>query len=479
MKKTYFSILFCVAISSVFSQNVAMPPLTLEQCKEMALKNNASVQNADLSVKIAEQQKKEAFTKYFPSVSGTGMGFVANNPLVSMDFDLSATLQPMMDGITPLIGWLMQQGAPIDPAVLQGLQQSLAQPQKIEALKNGYVGGVMAMQPIFTGGQIVNGNRLAKAGVEVSGLQKQLSENEVLLATERYFWQIVSLKEKMQTIDNSAVMLNRIFSDVKVAVDAGLTTRNDLLRVELEQNRLESNRLKAKNGLQILKMALAQHIGLENDDFDVVAEQNQAQLFRNPLNEEDKSLLFGDLGGLQNRPEYRLLEKSVDVAKLQYKMEVGKNLPTVAVGAGYNFMRFDWDKPSGMKNDFGMLFATVSVPISDWWGGSHAIKRKKLEVLKAENTQREKSDLLRLQMQQTSNERNEAYQQILLAQKAIASAEENLKINRDNYNAGVATISDLLEAQNLSQQSRDKYTEAVSQYYVKVAEYKVVMGENN
>ncbi|MDR1783566.1 MAG: TolC family protein, partial [Dysgonamonadaceae bacterium] len=155
----------------------------------------------------------------------------------------------------------------------------------------------------------------------------------------------------------------------------------------------------------------------------------------------------------------------------------GKHLPTVAVGAGYNFMRFDWNKADGMKNDFGMLFASVSVPITDWWGGSHAIKRKKLEVLKAENTQREKSDLLRLQMQQVGNEMNEAYRQILLAQKSIASAEENLKINRDNYNAGVTTLSDLLEAQNLLQQSRDQYTEAVSGYQVKLAEYKIISGE--
>jgi outer membrane protein TolC len=140
-------------------------------------------------------------------------------------------------------------------------------------------------------------------------------------------------------------------------------------------------------------------------------------------------------------------------------------------------MRFDWNKADGMKNDFGMLFASVSVPITDWWGGSHAIKRKKLEVLKAENTQREKSDLLRLQMQQVGNEMNEAYRQILLAQKSIASAEENLKINRDNYNAGVTTLSDLLEAQNLLQQSRDQYTEAVSGYQVKLAEYKIISGE--
>jgi outer membrane protein TolC len=79
-------------------------------------------------------------------------------------------------------------------------------------------------------------------------------------------------------------------------------------------------------------------------------------------------------------------------------------------------------------------------------------------------------------MQQIDNELNEAYQQIALARKSIASAEENLKISRDNFNAGISTLSDLLEAQNLLQQSRDQYTEATSEYFVKLAEYGNVMG---
>jgi outer membrane protein TolC len=79
-------------------------------------------------------------------------------------------------------------------------------------------------------------------------------------------------------------------------------------------------------------------------------------------------------------------------------------------------------------------------------------------------------------MQQINNELNEAYQQIALARKSISSAEENLKISRDNFNAGIITLSDLLEAQNLLQQSRDQYTEATGEYFVKLAEYESVLG---
>ena len=124
-----------------------------------------------------------------------------------------------------------------------------------------------------------------------------------------------------------------------------------------------------------------------------------------------------------------------------------------------------------------MVFATVIIPITDWWGGSYAIKRKKLELQQAENTKLENTDLLRLQMQQINNELNEAYYQVLLAKKSILSAEENLKISQDNFNAGITTLSNLLEAQNLLQQTRDQYTETTTVYFVKLAEYRQMDSE--
>ena len=436
--------------------------LTLEQCKELALKNNRQAKNSELSLEAAQQQKKEAFTKYFPSISATGLGFSSNKPMMSMEMDMSSMMQPMMDNIFgPAIGWSIENGAPIDPDALAALQNS--EPQKIEMMENGMILGVMAAQPIFAGGQIINGNRLAKAGVEVKQLQKQITENEVLLQTESYFWQLVSLKEKMKTIENSEALLARILSDVKVAVSAGLTTSNDLLRIELEQNKLESGKLKVENGLMMLKMALGQTIGVPAESFDI-----QQPIF----GEIAPYFLQNGNSAVEHRLEYKLLEKSVEVARLQRDMEIGKNLPTVAIGASYNYMKFDMSKQNGMKNDFGMVFANVSIPITDWWGGSHAIKRKKIELLQAENTKQETTELLLQQMQNVLNGLNEAYKQVLLANKSILSAEKNLKISQDNYNAGVITLSDLLEAQNLLQQSRDQHTEAATMYFVKLAEHR-------
>jgi outer membrane protein TolC len=437
-----------VMVSPAFSQEM----LTLERCRELALQNNLTARNANLSVEAALQVEQEAFTKYFPSIGLNGTGFQASAPMMSMKVDLSTTIA----AVSPVLAWLTPPGTAFDPSILNRFESL-----KLEALRNGVVAGITAVQPVYAGGQIAVGNRLAKAGVEVGRLQKQMSDREVMLSADRYFWMLVALKEKMKTIDNAATLLDRVSSDVKIAVETGLTTRSDLLRVELERNRLESNRFKVENGLATLKKALALHTGLASDSFDVQPpDWSEIHL---PKDDDDSVLLL-------NRPEYRLLAKSVEVADMLVKMEAGKHLPTVAIGAGYQYVNFDMHQKSGIRNDFGIVFATVSIPLSDRWGGSHAVRKKKLERRVAENTRKEKSDLLLLQIQRTRNELKEAYRQVMLARKSISVAEENLRENEDNFHAGVTTLSNLLEAQNLLQQSRDQHTEAVTEYFLKMAE---------
>ena len=171
-------------------------------------------------------------------------------------------------------------------------------------------------------------------------------------------------------------------------------------------------------------------------------------------------------------PEYQLLGKQVEAAKLQKQMAVGQNLPTLAVGAGYNYHNVLENNHS-----FGMVFATVSVPISDWWGGSHAIKRKKIEHQKAVEQLEDNAQLLKIRMQNAWNGVEESYQQLQLAQRSIEQADENLRLNRNYYRAGTSKMSDLLEAQLLYQQALDKHTDAFADYQNKLLEYKQATGQ--
>ena len=422
---------------------------TLEQIKDSALYNNIAIRNAHHSIDAAKEQRKEAFTKYFPSISGTGLWFNANKGMAQ------TTINPS-EVIPAELGAALAQSFPAEALA------ALGNPISISMMKNGTIGSLMAVQPVFAGGQIINGNKLARVGEDVSRLQLQLSENEVEKTAEQYFWQLASLQEKMKTVEAVDTLLADIHKDVDVAVRAGLAMRNDLLQVQLRQNDIESQRLKLQNGISIVRLLLSQYCGLRDTSF-VISYRTDAKSSLLSRQDHNHALL--------GTAEYQLLGKQVEAADLQKKLAVGQNLPSVAVGAGYNYHNL-----LDNNHTFGMVFATVSVPISDWWGGSHAIKRRKIEHQQAQEQLADNAELLKIRMQNAWNGVEEAYQQLLLAQRSIEQAEENLRLNRDYYRAGTSKMSDLLEAQMLYQQSCDKHTDAFAEYQNKLLEYKQAIG---
>lgn len=396
---------------------------TLDECLELALKNNVRIRNADNDLNAAKLQKKAAFTNYFPTVSASGGGFLADKGLLEMNTE-SGRLSLVDDGI---------------------------------------VGGVTATLPLFAGGQIVNANRLADVNVEVSRLLRRQSENEVRLTVEQYFWQVVTLKEKLRTISMLQSQLEQIRRDVEAAVTAGVTDRNDRLQVELRNNEMRSRHISVSNTLDVSLHLLAQYIGCPKDGvghFDVDWEMDGAlpprpdELYRSPES------------SLPLTVEYSLLDKQVDAGRLQHKMSIGKNMPVVSVGGGYVY-----ENLMDRGHSFWMGGITVSVPISKWWGGSHEVRRKKLQVRNAENRMADQCELLVIRMRNAWNGVNDAYKQVEIAIESIGQAEENLRLQSDYYKAGTCTMSDLLEAQTLYQQSRDKYVESYSMYEIKKREY--------
>ena len=429
---------------------------TLEQLKDSALHNNFAIRKARYDINAAQQQRREAFTKYFPNVSATGLWFNADKGMAE------TTINPS-ELIPQSLGQVLAQKLP------QQVLADLANPINVSMMKNGTIGGVTAVQPVFAGGQIINGNRLAKVGENVSRLQLQLSENEVEKTTEQYFWQLVSLQEKMKTIEAVEALLTDISKDVEVALKAGVALRNDLLQVQLRQNDVASQKLTLRNAISVVKLLLTQYCGLKDTAFVASYDTQESSMVNGqwPMVNGQWSMV-----NVQNLPEYQLLTQQVRATDLQHKMEVGKNLPSVGVGAGYNYHNL-------LDNDhtFGMIFATVSVPISGWWGGSHAIKRKKIEHEKAQAQLADNSELLMIRMQKAYNDVEEARQQLDIAQRSIEQAEENLRLNRNFYQAGTTKMSDLLEAQLLYQQARDKQTDAVANYYNKRLEYRQAIGQ--
>ncbi|HIQ84836.1 MAG TPA: TolC family protein [Candidatus Cryptobacteroides excrementigallinarum] len=447
MKKTVLAALAALTCIAAPAQELR---LTLEECREMALQNNSSAVGAALDLEAARYQKQEAFAEYFPRVSAMGFGFWAFDPLLEIGVkdifgnnDFSNNLQGLIDSYAPMYGL----------------------PTSYTTLSRGYLAGVSVMQPIFAGGRIVNGNRLAALGVEAAGLQQEVQRRSTSDEIEGYWWQVVSLQEKRELLAGSKEFVDTLFRDVTAAYEAGLVTEDELLQVKLARNELLSNEVQLDNGLKLAKMNLLNSIGQGYTVISANASEERPYI---------DSIVLADEEGLPGPPEAyyvdeesiaasmeetRLLELQVEAAELQKKMALGEALPQLAVGATYGYYDFTG------KGDFnGLAFATVQIPISDWGKTSAKMKRLQTQVDKAASQRDYLQSQIILGVRQSWIELNSAWSQYQLALDSEAAAEASFGRVERNYEAGMVTAAELLQSQTSLRQASDKRADALNSY---------------
>lgn len=444
MKKYAFITILAVMASLT---TVNAESLSLEQCTEMARQHNLTLQNAALSIQAAELQQKEAYTKYYPQISANVTAFQAFDDIIRGGITLPQQLA-VLGKISPALGQLA------------GRTYSFGE------LNRGYAASLSVMIPVYAGGKITTGNKLAALGSEVAVLQQQLKEEDVVQKVTENYWHIAQLSYNLRTIEAAEKQIEAVKQQVENFVNAGVTTRNALLKVNLRSQELASNRLKVENGRKILLLLLAQQIGYEGDDLDIVV----------PPDTENISLPQQNIDA-SGRKELMLAQKNVEAQQLQVRMERGKLLPTLAAGVmGYH------SGLGGISNIItrfvntsttnGLVLATISVPVSDWWGGTYAIRRAKVKAQQAQNEYLDAQQKLFIDNTAAWLNLTEAMKQVDITRASVAEAEENLRISTNHYKAGSETITDLLDAETLCRQAKDGLAATIANYYIRLADYR-------
>ena len=448
--------LFCCAQSS-FAADTTKIYLTLEQCREMALENNADIKNAELDLQAAKAQRQEALAEYFPTVSANAFGFHALDPMIEI-------------GVKDILG--NSTAADNLNYIVEQLAPQLGISPTYTTMQHGYMASVSLIQPVFAGGRIVNGNRLAALGVDAASTKKNIVRRTTTEEVEKNYWQIVSLEEKLSTLGSLSAMLDTLQRDVSSACAAGLATESDLLQVELKRNELKSGRLQIENGIRLAKMNMLNSIGMAYTPY---PQDNTDSI---PC--IDDIVLSDTIGGL-NPPmayymdeadvavaqdETRLLDLSVSAKKIERNMVIGEALPEIGIGAPYGYSNFlDRD------NLNGAVYVSVKVPISDWGKKARKIQRYDSQIRKAENEKEYLSSQIELQIRQLWFNLETSWQQLQVSRESIATAEASVRKLAAHYRAGLVPLSELLEAQTQLQQCTDNYTDQCIAYRTTLRAY--------
>lgn len=467
----------------------AQEKLSLEDCQRLALERNEKLKIAQEKSGAATALRKAAFTQYLPNFSANGSYIRTNKSLSLFSEDKFLPVIPF-NAIDAQSGSINQQ-AFYDPAVAptflvfdaQGspvldqegnpvFKQYVYLPQEEGKLgsKNVFVGQIGFIQPIFAGFKIRETNRIAGFAERVAEQNQVFETSELLHKVEKSFWQLISLEERQKLAVAYLDLLDNLSADIQNLYDEGFVTKNDLLKVDVKKNDAQLKLFKVNQGIKLSKMALNQLIGLDVDnqieltpsEADSLVIRSQQQLYASAR---------------EKRPELLMLEQQINIARSATNIMKSRYMPDLI--ASVNYMVSNPNPYNGFEEEFGGDFnagVVLHVPLFHWGDKNHTLRAARHEERIAELELKEASEMIRLEVAQAFFAWQESLERVKLTQNSLAQAEENLKVNQDNYTEGLINTSDLLEAQTLWQQAASELISARSEQWICVSRLKKVDG---
>ena len=280
-----------------------------------------------------------------------------------------------------------------------------------------YSGGVKVEQPVYMGGKIRTSYRMAKIGDEIARQNKRLTESEVVVETSRAYAGVVRAKELVLVAESYNELLTELMRTVESARKHGMKSQNDVLKVKVKLNESEL---------------------------------------------------------------YLMLEQQNELAKQKIAVARSEHLPQVGLVGQYGYLNGIELNGRKLLDSWNFLVGVqVSIPIFDFGHRTNKIKSAKAQYTQVQAEREDTNERLTLEMTQSFNNLDEAFLEKRLAESSVVSAEENLRASRLQYEKGVETLSDYLEAQTLWQQAMQTQVEARINCYLRWLEYQKAVGKIN
>lgn len=447
MKRTILLLAFVVTVSCMHAQRM----LTLEECRNLAIQNNKELQISGEKIKMVDNEKKAAFTKYFPQLSANGAYMWNQKDINLLDMGaLSSSLSSSLGGLAQL-------------PMIQHLMSGVNDMQHLD-VQNIWVGNVSLVQPVFMGGKIVNYNQITKFAKQLAESMNNLQLQDLIYKTDETYWQVISLVNKKKLADAYVDLLRKMDSDVTAMIYEGVATEADGLSVKVKLNEAEMAQTKVENGLALTRMLLAQICGLSLEEDLSLADE---KLDNFPVETTQASADLNE--AFMNRNELRSLDLATKIYKRKERIALAEMLPNVALAA--NYFVTNPNVFNGFKNDFAGMFnvgVMVKVPLSGWWEGTYRRNSAKAETRIKTLEWQDAREKIELQVNQSVYKVNEAGKKLIASSRNMENAEENLRRANFGFEEGVIPALNLMEAQTAWVSARSSLIDA--QIEVKLTE---------
>ncbi|TGX82333.1 TolC family protein [Palleniella muris] len=435
MKQIHHIIIIAMLLLSQAAWGQQPLALSVEQCRELALAGNEYIKKANNDYLQSELDKAIAFTNYLPKLDGMALGGTLTHGLDIMGMKLE----------------------------MQGV----------------YMAGINLTQPVFMGGKIIAANRLAKIGRDCAKESLRKTRAEVIAEAEKSYWTLIAVRSKVNMLYAYQSLMDSLYAQIHIGLEAGMCTEAELLRIEAKRSEISYQLQSAKSGANLCRLALCNVIGCS---FDTEIVPSDTIITITPPATQNE--------GIEQRPEYHLLENQIRAYEQQIKIARSELLPKVGLSASYMYhggIDLNGAMPDGqggylpfkheIKDGNWSVFLSVSVPLFHWGENQKKVKKAKLDLNNAQLDFQKNIKLMTLESHQAIQNVNDSYTLVHTATTGQRQADENLRVMTSRYSNGLCTLTDLLEAQSTWQQAQSNIIEAKAQYKIHQVEYLKAIGK--
>ncbi len=433
------ALLFAFSITELQAQET----VTLKQAIEYALQNKADAQNAQLDIRNADYQIMEAKAGALPKING-----VAN-----------ITYNPIL------------QTTALDAGAFSG------GPSNIQLITLGQKwnagAGVQLSQALFNQ-QVFIGLKAAKSTKEFYQLNAQLTEEQIIERVSNAYFQVFTIQQKKETLESSYSSTEKARNIIKSLYDNGLAKKVDLDRTNVNLTNISTVLKQQQNAINQAENALKFYMGMPIE--------NKIELVKADM--EITPHLLDETVASDERSEVKILNKQKELLQYNKKAVEAAYYPTVNLNANYSWQGLGDKFPltNGKKNgvywaDYSAITLGVNIPIFNGFATKARVEMAQIELDKLEVNLKDTKLGLDLTYQNAKSQ----IENSLLAlenQKANVSLAETVTTNtKNNYQYGLATLTELLEAENALVEAKNNYSNAILEYKIAEIQYYKAKGE--
>lgn len=411
--------------------------LMLKEAINFALENKADAKKAKLKVENSEYQIQEVRSRALPQISANGN--LTYNPIIQTT---------VIDG-----AGFGQPGTTIQAAFGQ---------------KWVSTAGVSLTQALFDQA-VFTGLKAAKSTREFYQINEQLTEEQVIERVANNYYQVYVQRQKLTVIDSTYKNTTKVKNIIKGQYDNGLAKKIDLDRILVKISNINTQRQQVLNAVQIQENALKFYMGMPIE--------TQIEIPQTAFEVSPQSL--SEIPNTANRTEYLLLKKQEQLLFYQKKAVEAGYYPTLSLSAGYNYIGQGPKMPIGGKpadgvywSDFSSIGLNLKVPIFTGFGTRAKVRQADIDLRSIKEDINDTKLSLDLAFANAKTQIDNSLTTINNQKENAQLAKEVLDNTRNNYVQGLASLTDLLDAENSLTEAQNNYTSAILDY--KLAEIQLI-----